>query len=111
MSFPIGSAVLERIFEVEQSSSVAALAEFTPLQRLVATHFSNRGFQAWAVTGFAPSIKEVGGPRLLGVLVLLDSARSAVLRGKPEEQSAHLQTLVRLLKATSLSYENALLTR
>ena len=98
MSCPIPETVLRKIFEREQQGFLVSLTDYGPL----ATLLNARDFEAWAVTGFAPEVTpNGGGPRLLGILAILD---------RPNASQAPQASLTRLMKATGISYENALLS-
>jgi hypothetical protein len=102
MSFPIDAAAIERIQEIEKGGQTASLAQYEPLTRVLLARLGVAHFEAWAVTAYGHLGRASGKVKLLGVLVILQSGMDTVSRH---------ESLSRMMRATGLIYENALLAQ
>ena len=102
MSFPVDESVLIHLSHEFPKGEVVSLATYPPLQRAMMARLGVAHFEAWALAGYGPLGRQSGRPRLLGVLVVIQSGVDSFTR--------HEQ-LGRMIRATGLVYENALLSR
>jgi hypothetical protein len=102
MNFPLEAAALKRIFDGDRRGEIVSLAEYPPLARVLMARLGVAHFEAWPITGYGHLGRQAVQPRLLGILVIL-------LAGV-ETASRH-DSLSRMMRATGLIYENALLSQ
>jgi hypothetical protein len=102
MSFPLDDRWVKYIQAIEKRGETASLSEYEPLTKILLARMGVAHFEAWAVTGYGHLGRQAGLSRLLGVLVILQAGVDSVSRH---------DSLNRLMRATGLIYENALLSR
>ncbi|MGK5086945.1 hypothetical protein WDW86_05260 [Bdellovibrionota bacterium FG-2] len=101
MSVPVTEEAFERISKSELDGKIAAFSEYPPLTRMLSQRLGVFRSETWAVVGYSDAGKE---PALLGLIVMLNAS---TLRSSEHRQAA----LARMIRATRLCYENALLAQ
>jgi hypothetical protein len=102
LEFNLDAEAASAIAKITQEGSIASLSEYEPLARLMITTFGVSHFEAWAVTGYSWLGRAAAKPRVLGVLVLMQSGSQTLTRHR---------SLGRMVRNAGLVYENALLSQ
>jgi len=102
LSFPIGPDVVPQWGSRAMRENRVDVRDYEPLQSLIMSKMGVAVFDAFAVTGFGHLGRQAGRPKLLGVLVILQSSVDS------EERK---QVMKRLVRSTGLIYENTLLSQ
>jgi hypothetical protein len=102
LEFALSAAAESEIGKITQEGSIASLSAYEPLAQLMLKTFGVSHFEAWAVTGYSWLGRAAAKPKVLGVLVLLQSgSRTLTLQ----------RSLGRMLRNAGLVYENSLLSQ
>jgi hypothetical protein len=101
-SFQVDQSVWQKISQAESQGHLVPLADYEPLSRLILIRTGVAHFEAWGVTGYGYLGRLAGKPRLLGILVILQSGVDSVTRH---------DSLSRMVRMAGLVYENALLSQ
>lgn len=101
ISVPVDEKLIAAISRPDSLGQPISLSDYGPLAQILMNRFGTAYFEAWAVTGFGPLGRAAGRARLLGVLVILKAGT---------ESATRREILSRMMRSTSLVYENAVLS-
>ncbi len=100
MSFPLNLEAMRRIESAAQTSDApVSLSAYEPLAKLMLARLGVAHFEAWVLTGYSDLGRLARKPRVLGVLVILQSGVESVARH---------ESLCRMMRASGLKYETTL---
>ena len=100
--FVVHESTLQWLQAEFSSGRWPSLSEYPPLSKLLLERLGVAHFEAWPLMGNGPLGRLSGKPRMLGVLVILQSS---------VDSYAKKDSLKRMLRSTGLIYENTLLAR
>ncbi len=102
LSFQVDPALIERLTEAGKLGELISLSDYPPLAEILLSRLGIAYFEAWAITGYSHLGRLAEKPKLLGVLVVLQAGVESLLKK---------EALGRMVRATGLIYENAVLSR